>query len=376
MSTTEQARAIAPKSQGHVNRRMFYDNTYLPAAALNYMQYQHEMNMAMLAQAYTPGILWGLGSKTHTTSREGAEKQYRLDTPPTTYTIHPGAAVLRNPASDERTLIRIPTELSVQLSDIQNKEDHLLILTYTPKQRGTVSLTDSNETKKEYDERTPVLQWWDDSVNTKPANPYCVLFAVTKENDEYYADFSSQYRQSAFHNAFPIGTIIPYSGSDWCDNKTIPGWYICDGKNGTPNLSEGFLMGATAVEPIGSLGGSNTVSAKDLLANHKHFNAGMTRSAGRHRHNIKLTYTGHDGNRDEIWLDYVAGVGNFYMPHKSKTKGRNGTVYTGNTEYRTSHSHTLEKTSLGGDLKEDTVATKSIDNRPFFYSVLYIMRRS
>ena len=39
---------------------------------------------------------------------------------------------------------------------------------------------------------------------------------------------------------FPVGTIIPYAG----DLSKIPyGWHICDGTNGTPDLSGRFLEG-------------------------------------------------------------------------------------------------------------------------------------
>ena len=41
---------------------------------------------------------------------------------------------------------------------------------------------------------------------------------------------------------FPVGTIIPYAG----DLSKIPyGWHVCDGTNGTPNLSGRFLEGTT-----------------------------------------------------------------------------------------------------------------------------------
>lgn len=41
---------------------------------------------------------------------------------------------------------------------------------------------------------------------------------------------------------FPIGTIIPYAG----DLSKIPyGWHVCDGTNGTPDLSGRFLEGTT-----------------------------------------------------------------------------------------------------------------------------------
>ena len=41
---------------------------------------------------------------------------------------------------------------------------------------------------------------------------------------------------------FPVGTIIPYAG----DLSKIPyGWHVCDGTDGTPNLSDRFLEGTT-----------------------------------------------------------------------------------------------------------------------------------
>ena len=41
---------------------------------------------------------------------------------------------------------------------------------------------------------------------------------------------------------FPVGTIIPYAG----DLSKIPyGWHVCDGTNGTPDLSDRFLEGTT-----------------------------------------------------------------------------------------------------------------------------------
>ena len=41
-------------------------------------------------------------------------------------------------------------------------------------------------------------------------------------------------------NTLPIGTILPYIG----DLSKIPhGWALCDGNNGTPNLTGRFLQG-------------------------------------------------------------------------------------------------------------------------------------
>lgn len=44
-------------------------------------------------------------------------------------------------------------------------------------------------------------------------------------------------------DAFPVGTILPYIG----DVKDIPKkWRLCDGTNGTPDLTGRFLEGVTA----------------------------------------------------------------------------------------------------------------------------------
>lgn len=49
----------------------------------------------------------------------------------------------------------------------------------------------------------------------------------------------------------PLGTIVMWSGS------TIPsGWSVCDGTNGTPNLSGRFVIGANSVYTVGSTGGA------------------------------------------------------------------------------------------------------------------------
>jgi len=53
----------------------------------------------------------------------------------------------------------------------------------------------------------------------------------------------------------PIGSIIIWTGN----KASIPvGWALCDGTNGTPNLSNNnFPMGVSSDGAIGSIGGSN-----------------------------------------------------------------------------------------------------------------------
>lgn len=63
--------------------------------------------------------------------------------------------------------------------------------------------------------------------------------------------------------AMPSGGIILWSGS----SASIPsGWYLCDGNNGTPNLVNRFVVGATGSYAVGATGGeaSHTLTAAEI----------------------------------------------------------------------------------------------------------------
>jgi len=51
--------------------------------------------------------------------------------------------------------------------------------------------------------------------------------------------------------ALPIGTVLMFNGA----NITLPGWYKCDGNNGTPNLVDKFIRSEAA---SGNTGGLDT----------------------------------------------------------------------------------------------------------------------
>ncbi len=354
-----------PRSLGHLNRRMFYDNTYLPAAALNYMQYQHEINMQMLVQPYTPGVLSGL-----TVSSEE---------------ITPGSAVLQG-SDGKKTFLPILDPLQIDTTDLADKVGQQLLLTYRQAERGSITTADTTEVRSEFDERIPELQWWDGAETSRPMVPFCVLYNIETASDDlnhpdnvaYSSDFvfnaSSEYRQTAFCNVFPIGTIIPFSGDDWHDDKTIPGWYVCEGQDeGIPDLRARFLMGAygqshpqkTADDStsgsysggIGSMGGENQVSlTEEQLPDHTH--RIVCNYSGSHNH----SYTGRQG---------------WFKAHRGSRLGGDDTTRTetwyGNGTWSTvregSHIHIVSirpTPALSGD---------PIENRPAFYSIQYIMRR-
>lgn len=84
----------------------------------------------------------------------------------------------------------------------------------------------------------------------------------------------------------PSGIIAIWSGAV----SAIPsGWVICDGTNGTPNLTGQFVVHADAdaagTYNVGDTGGSNTVTLLEAnLPGHTHSVSGTTGNAGTHSH--------------------------------------------------------------------------------------------
>ena len=76
--------------------------------------------------------------------------------------------------------------------------------------------------------------------------------------------------QSGNLGIMPIGTILPWSPSD--PNTAVPnGWYLCDGRNGTPNLTGRTLIGEGDKYTFGHTGGNPTVAlATENLPAHDH----------------------------------------------------------------------------------------------------------
>jgi hypothetical protein len=79
-------------------------------------------------------------------------------------------------------------------------------------------------------------------------------------------------------NIVPAGVIVMWSGS----SASIPaGWYLCDGANGTPNLVNRFVVGATGLYAVGATGGS----ANSSVVAHTHTATSSVTDPG-HVHNF------------------------------------------------------------------------------------------
>ena len=94
------------------------------------------------------------------------------------------------------------------------------------------------------------------------------------------------------YDILPTGTILMYNGSNWQNDSTIPGWYMCDGQNGTPDLRERFIAGCsystgrTIPNAPGKFGGENSFTLKtDNLPAHDGSHS-HTVDGGSHSHTV------------------------------------------------------------------------------------------
>src|SRR5690606_21038264 len=78
-----------------------------------------------------------------------------------------------------------------------------------------------------------------------------------------------------------------------------PGWAICDGENGTPNLVNRVALGTNIDGNVGAMGGNNTITlTPGQLPSHSH--SGITESAGVHSHTNTTIF---------IQIPTVSGIG-------------------------------------------------------------------
>lgn len=149
----------------------------------------------------------------------------------------------------------------------------------------------------------------------------------------------------ALSGSVPAGVIVMWSGP----LAAIPqGWALCNGTNGTPNLSDRFILGVNAGENPGVTGGSHTVTLS--VANIPvHSHAFTTDLGGAHSHFMRLEDENdfEDGNNQ-------GGVDNIGVNGMSTTT--DGT-----------HSHSGATNSVGSG------AAFSI--RPAYYKLAFIIKQ-
>jgi hypothetical protein len=165
------------------------------------------------------------------------------------------------------------------------------------------------------------------------------------------ADNTITAAQLAVGAVIPTGGIIMWSGTI----ANIPtGWALCNGANGTPNLQDRFIVGATSggdgVYPgvsVGTTGGS----ANAVVVSHQHTGTTGTESTN-HTHGYSYANGGSNG---------------YELEERGSPDGSRLQTYNGTTGTQ-SANHTHDFTTS----TEGSPATNA--NLPPYYALAFIMK--
>jgi hypothetical protein len=217
--------------------------------------------------------------------------------------------------------------------------------------------------------------------------------------------FNATSIQKGGYELLPIGTILMWYGSV----ATIPsGWSICNGSNGTPNLTGSFVLhadgstyvpsqtgGAASVTPTTSTAGQHDHTGVDGLAG-GHTPTGVTDTQGSHDHTgdtgaTALSVAQLPAHNHPEMVSSVPGPGG--NPTTPTGGGGNGAVdaaldtdYTGSGEAHVhtistdgAHAHNLVVNAIPNHqhtISEDGSHTHTVTvaTMPPFYALCYIMK--
>jgi len=153
---------------------------------------------------------------------------------------------------------------------------------------------------------TPLATYTDNTGATANANPivlgtdgrptseiwltygYNYKFILKDANDTTIQSYDNLYGiigvQATSGATIPAGLISMWSGSI----GSIPsGWYLCDGSNGTPNLTDRFIIGAGSSYAVNGTGGVSSVTL-------------TTNNMPAHTHAATVTDPGHFHTYDRV----------------------------------------------------------------------------
>ena len=169
-------------------------------------------------------------------------------------------------------------------------------------------------------------------------------------------------------NSFiPAGSIALWSGSV----ATIPdGWTLCDGTDGTPNLTDRFIVGAGTTYAVDDTGGtSSTTLSSSNLPLHTHSGGNTGNQSANHGHYV--TDPGHyhrekasdnDGQREGT----TSQSRNGYAQAGFNSANANHNITLGNND--ANHGHTFTTAAYGSG------TPSSINILPSYYALAYIMK--
>ena len=167
-------------------------------------------------------------------------------------------------------------------------------------------------------------------------------------------DSSSKFASTEWVNKLiPKGSIIMFNGL----SSEIPkGWHICDGTEGTPNLTGKFIK---ASNTSGETGGKSTIQIlEENMPKHTHTfvrNQVTTSESGAHTHTIRGKYGKYDNANNIECLE----------------TGLDTDLIT--TSQSGAHTHTIDMSTTQLSYQGEG---KPIEFEPLYYSLIYIMKMS
>lgn len=161
-------------------------------------------------------------------------------------------------------------------------------------------------------------------------------------------------------------TSRPFAETQEKDNRIInmwagllsdipAGWIICDGNNKTPDLRDKFIRGIGNVNdsPGTNSGVHSYTLAEGQLPSHRH--TGSTQSGGSHQHSVNYydyQYWSYNNIHPDTMVKPSQSNDDYHELHNTTSDG--------------AHSHTFSVNNTGSG--------NSIDNRPAYYEVAFIMK--
>ena len=248
----------------------------------------------------------------------------------------------------------------IAITDVSSGTPRLLLATGSGTQKDVLSnssLTYNTSTQVIAGKISNISNHDTDDLSEGSSNLYHttarVRAAVSATGDLSYNSSNGQFSVSV-PSAFVSGMIILWSGS----TGNIPtGFVLCNGSNGTPNLTDRFVVGAGSAYGVGATGGTSSVTlSTSNLPSHNHSFSATTS-------NVNLSH-----NHGYQSANHPTGSG----PEQNQSGGPedrttfNVNKTTGNA--LGNHNHTVSGTT------GSTGSGSGHENRPPYYALCYIMK--
>tara|TARA_Y100000004_G_scaffold150128_1_gene172320 strand:+ start:121 stop:798 length:678 start_codon:yes stop_codon:yes gene_type:complete len=222
---------------------------------------------------------------------------------------------------------------------------------------------------------------FNEQVGGEGANPENVKMGKSK----CACTTSSSQLNNAEECCVPVGSIIMWNGS--YTGPITQGqatYHICDGTGGTPNLTDLFIVGASAPQPEGTSGGNssvNYIAGANNMPTHTHFGFDNGQANG-----VSATpYPGTSGgatppnyptaaqmSRGAIYMNVPTSFQNF----DCVAYGLTGSSAPPQLQPYASEATTGGCTAATGTPTGGTAAAMNFPTIPEYYALYYLMRVS